>query len=663
MEVLRPDGSFWNVQTFPVLGEAGMVEGVVLVARDVTRHRQAEQALAESEEKYHLLFKGAPIGICIYDRNGRILEVNQACAQIMGTTVDRLLGFDLIKQPKDVDFVKAIAHSLDGRETRYEGFYISVTGRRKSCLKVDFAPLYSAAGDLIGGVAVGEDIIEQVRADRALRRSEEKYRRLFEGIPIGLFQVSKAGLVVDANAACAAIMRCREKGDLIGLDVRKFYVSLRDGHDLGRRFIAGGSVQNYETRLWRFDRSVAWVNISARAIYDPDGGIEWIEGSLEDITERKAGERRIEESEARFRGLAERSSDIIALFDKSCQPVFWSPSAERILGYSRRELMEMRSEELFPPSQYARMQNYIGDVLKNQVPDNFEVSMIQKGGAQAVVELTASAIHDGTQVSGIQFIGRDVTIRKEAEDALKKSHLELRRLSGHLEAAREQERMSIAREVHDDLGQAMTAIKFDLAWLKRKMREEESAEFREKIDASIGRVNGAIQAIKQIASHLRPEILNDLGLAAAMEWYLEDFRRRTGIDYEARIDGSALDEPDLGDKRSISIFRILQEALANVARHAAATEVFVSLHTAKDEVEFLVNDNGKGIDPKQINTNVSFGLIGIRERANSMGGEMTIFGRYGEGTTLRVRLPMNGKEEKQSQNSGGVSNSDRGRIV
>lgn len=639
-EVHHPGERFWRVRSFPVIGGNGELEGVVKVSRDITQHKKAEMALAASEEKYRRLFQSVPAGICFYDETGRILECNPSCEKITGTPRERLIGLNLLKTAKDADFVNAVAGSLTGHRTRYEGYYVSVTGRRKSFLKVDFAPLYDPGGAMIGGVAVGEDAIEQVLAEKAMRASEEKYRQLFEGLPIGLFHTTMDGRLIDLNQAALRILNCPGQGSLEGMDARRYYFNPRDTELLRYRLREKGYVENFETRFVRRDDSIIWVNISARAIYGMGGDIIAIEGSFQDITMRKDNENRLEESEARFRGLAERSSDIILLFDKSCRPVFWSPSSEQILGYSREALMSMRWEEFMTPVQYTRIRGYMASIFKNGHTQNFELPMIRKDGSETIIEWTATPVHNGMEVTGVQCIGRDITLRKKAEAALRKSHEELRSLSKHLEAAREQERMTIAREVHDDLGQALTAIKFDLAWLKRKLGSAEPEQMEEKIDMSIQMTNAAVQSVKQIASRLRPELLNDLGLEAAMEWYMDDFRKRTGIATQLKIDLGPLADVDIPNDLCISIFRVFQEALTNVARHSKATKLFVNFKYVGGGLHLWVHDNGQGIDQETVNTTESFGLVGIRERINALDGEMTITGAPGEGTTLKIKLPL-----------------------
>ena len=300
---------------------------------------------------------------------------------------------------------------------------------------------------------------------------------------------------------------------------------------------------------------------------------------------------------------------------------------------------------------YERMLLYLTQIIDQKVADSFEIAMVRKDGEKVIVEWAATPIYFGEKLTGIQFVGRDITTRKNAEAALHKSHEQLRNLSKHLEAAREQERTAIAREVHDDLGQLLTAIKFDLAWMKRHVPEGDTSALLEKVDMSMGLVNESLQSVKHISSRLRPEILSDLGLEAAMDWYLSEFRERTGIKCDSRIQQQAFSGDFICDALCISIFRIFQEALTNVARHSGATEAFVKLNQSDGWIDFQVIDNGVGIDKDAINDSQSFGLLGIRELVNAFGGSLELKGDSENGTALKIKLPAVGNtEERLAQN-------------
>jgi signal transduction histidine kinase len=212
----------------------------------------------------------------------------------------------------------------------------------------------------------------------------------------------------------------------------------------------------------------------------------------------------------------------------------------------------------------------------------------------------------------------------------------LRELAFHLEAVREEERMRIAREIHDELGQALTALKVDLARLAARMPREQPA-LVESARAMMGIAEGAIHSMRRIATDLRPAVLDDLGLMAALDWLALDFQERTGI--ACRLTASVSDL-SIGPEPATALFRICQEALTNVIRHACATRVTICLEEEGDTVLMAVQDDGRGITDSERANKKSLGLLGIRERAALLGGEATIAGQPGEGTRVTLRLPL-----------------------
>ena len=247
---------------------------------------------------------------------------------------------------------------------------------------------------------------------------------------------------------------------------------------------------------------------------------------------------------------------------------------------------------------------------------------------------------DGNIARAVHII-TDITERKRAEKELRDSREQLRNLSGHLQFVREQERTLIAGEIHDDLGQSLTALKMDISWLAKKLPKDQKP-LLEKLEAMAKLTSATLKTVRRISTELRPSLLNHLGLVAAIEWQAEEFQNRTGIGYKITIDPEDI---TLDEKCSTSIFRIFQETLTNVARHARATRVEVSLKEKAGTLELKVRDNGNGITKEQISDRRSFGLLGMRERANALAGEVEIKGAKGKGTTVMVRIPIE-KEQK-----------------
>jgi signal transduction histidine kinase len=232
-------------------------------------------------------------------------------------------------------------------------------------------------------------------------------------------------------------------------------------------------------------------------------------------------------------------------------------------------------------------------------------------------------------------IQRDITHRRQEENELLRSRQELRDLTARLQAVREEERTYIAREVHDELGQALTGLKIDLAWLKSRVADRPG--LAERVQSVIVRIDGAMDTVRRIATDLRPSVLDDLGLVAAVEWQTQEFERSTGI--TARLEVQAV-HSELNDKCATTVFRILQETLTNVARHARATGVHISLRVSTEVLALEVRDNGRGITESERASSRSLGLVGIRERAIACGGQLVIRGVRGHGTAVSVSIPL-----------------------
>jgi PAS domain S-box-containing protein len=232
-------------------------------------------------------------------------------------------------------------------------------------------------------------------------------------------------------------------------------------------------------------------------------------------------------------------------------------------------------------------------------------------------------------------IQRDITKRRQEENEILRSRQELRDLTARLQLVREEERTHIAREVHDELGQALTGFKMDLAWVKSRVADRPI--LLERVQSVIVRIEGAMDTVRRIATDLRPSVLDDLGLEAAVEWQAQQFERSTGVSAELKVRGV---HAELGDLAATTVFRILQESLTNVARHARATQVHITLHVADSVLMLEVRDNGCGISEAELNSSRSLGLVGVRERAIACGGELTIRSTPSRGTTVSVAIPL-----------------------
>jgi two-component system, NarL family, sensor histidine kinase UhpB len=241
------------------------------------------------------------------------------------------------------------------------------------------------------------------------------------------------------------------------------------------------------------------------------------------------------------------------------------------------------------------------------------------------------------RITGHLGIQRDITDRHLSAGEIAKSRAELRALASRLESVREEERTRIARELHDELGQALTGLKLDLAWMQRRLDRHSPSDLGQRCASLLARLDEVMVQVRRIVTELRPSVLDQLGLADAIEWQAQDFASRTGLALDLRID-CACDLPP--DAMASAVFRMLQEALNNIAKHANANRLTVALRTDGDSLLLDVSDDGRGITLEEQRGSHSLGLLGLRERAIAWGGTVTISGDTTSGTTVALRLPL-----------------------
>jgi signal transduction histidine kinase len=254
-------------------------------------------------------------------------------------------------------------------------------------------------------------------------------------------------------------------------------------------------------------------------------------------------------------------------------------------------------------------------------------------------------IHDGpNRIAGHFGIQRDVTDRHLAAEQLAASREELRALAARLQQVREEERTVIAREIHDELGQALTGLRLDMAWMTRGLAADH--KLSGQCASIIARIDGTLNSVRRIATELRPSVLDHLGLSAAVEWQVQEFGARTGIAIELDLCDDCLTPPNdaLPNDLGSSVFRILQESLTNVARHAHASHVAVTLDRTNTQIMLDVSDDGVGVPAGRLDGTASLGLVGMRERALACGGALSITSQPGGGTTVQLVVPVAGIE-------------------
>ncbi len=360
--------------------------------------------------------------------------------------------------------------------------------------------------------------------------------------------------------------------------------------------------QRIVTARWRAERAAVRANTELTQIFDTAA-------DAMRVVDREFNILRVNETFSALSGIAKEEA-----VGKKCHEVFWSNLCHT---------------------------NYCPLIRITENADHveFDSEKVRKDGVKipCIVIATPFRGPEGELIGIVQDF-KDISERKKFEQEIMQSHERLRDLASHLQVVREEERAFIAREVHDELGQALTALKMDTYWLRHRLPWEKQSLI-DKTHVMLKLIGRTVQSVKRICAQLRPGLLDDFGLTAAIEWEVGEFSKRTGIECEILSDPKDMVLPQ---SLSIAIFRIFQETLTNITRHANATKVRIILIKNANRLEMRIIDNGKGIEDHEVLEPKSFGIIGMRERAHYIGGKLSISGNN-KGTTVEVTIPIDQK--------------------
>jgi PAS domain S-box-containing protein len=356
---------------------------------------------------------------------------------------------------------------------------------------------------------------------------------------------------------------------------------------------------------------------------------------VRDVTERKLNEDKIR----LFFQATDNSVEAIGLSDIDKRIIYVNPAFEKLFGYKKTEIIGKKVSMIYPEETWEKMQKAIQNTEDGSLVG--ELTGKRKDGTLFPLSLSSSRIlNDDGNIIARMATHRDITEIKKAKEKMITYTEQLRSLSDHLTTIREEERLFLAREIHDGFGSSLTGLKMDLMMLKRNLinnyGDKTNSEILNNIQSMADLIDTTIVLMRRIVRELRPEILDELGLVEAVKWFIKEFEKRTYVKFHLTVFPRKI---NTDSKRSITIFRIFQEILINIARHSKATEATVVLRKQKEMIYLLVHDNGIGTKPEEITNKKSLGILGMQERALIFGGKLQIDSIAGQGTTVKVEIP------------------------
>jgi PAS domain S-box-containing protein len=487
-----------------------------------------------------------------------------------------------------------------------------------------------------------------------LRQSELQFRRLVEAMSIAVYVCDKSGIIQSYNNQAEELWGRKPK---LGDTSERYCGSLRlyspDGKLLSHEkskmeevLRTGVQAHDWEVVVERPDGSRITVLANISPLKNDEGELIGAVNCVQDITERKRAEVLVRENQQLLHLVLATLPVGVAVTDRAGDIVLANAASKRIWGDTIVSACE----------RWAQSKGFWHDSGKRIAPPDWPSVRALSEGHTSLNELIDIETFDGQQktiqnsstpirnaeglIVGAVIVIEDVTNRVRAEEALKNSHAQLRALTARLQSVREEEATRISREIHDDLGQKLTGLKMDLLRAERKIEVLGSSRLNSLLGTIVSAtelVDGITAAVQEIAANLRPEMLDKLGLSAALQWESRRFQERTGVLCEPHLPEI---DPNLSKVVTTALFRIFQECLTNVARHAHATKVEVELTLEDQRAALRVQDNGRGITDAEIANSESLGLLGLKERTALLGGEIAFRRAPEGGTIVTVRIPQ-----------------------
>jgi len=612
--------------------------------RDLTARKQAEEALRESEERWQFAIKGSGDGLWDWNVLINQLYFSPRWKALLGYGDDEIGNtldeWDKRLHPEDRERVyNELGRHFEGvapvflseyRLLCKDGNYRWMLGRGKTITR-------TAEGQPLRVVGTQTDITDRKSVEEELRESDERYRDLvnFSKNGVAIYEAAADGedfIIKDFNRAAESIDTVK-KDDIIGKSIFHVFPGIKEFglFEVLQRVWRTGVPERYPSTHYHDERISGWRD---NYVYRLSSGE--IVAIYNDVTESKQAEESLQKSEA----LLKEAQAVAHIghweLDPATMIPAWSEEIFHIFGIdpATGEPSFAAHHNLLHPDDWAILNNAVRATSTTGAPFEIEFRLLHPlKGVRWMLAIGRALRNDQGNINRLFGTAQDITNSKNTEKELEKSRQELRDLSERLINLREEERTLLAREIHDELGQALTALKMDLSWLSKKLPEGPHGE---KTASMLKLVDNTVNTVKRLSTELRPGLLDDLGLVAAMEWQAGEFQERTGIKTELSF------EPDdiiVDNEQATALFRIFQEVLTNVARHAAATRIDAYLRERDGVLELSVRDNGKGIEQTMINSSKSLGMIGMRERCHHLGGTVDIRGKPGKGTTVTVNLP------------------------
>lgn len=625
----------WIASYFPIMREAAKPVGIGVIVREITERKQAEEALRESEERLRLFIQHAPAAIAMFDRGMRYIAASQRWLSDFRLGNNDIIGRSHYDVFPDLPLRYKEVHQrcLAGAVESCEDDRFTLPDGTTAWFRWETHPWHDSLGQIGGIILFTELITERKQAEEALRESEERYRTLVELSPEAIF-INHGGRIVFANPACLRLLGAQTAEQLLGRSPFEFVPP--DAHEEVRGLIKGlleqGKSKSLTERKWvRLDGTTVDVEVTASVL--PFKGDTAIQVLVRDITERKRAAEALRVSRELLNNIINSSPSYIFGIDLKHRYILANNALAQLFGMQKEEILGKTEHDVFPKSIADRLAAANDRIMAIGTPQHFdEVVESKSGGLPRVVASVKFPLRDAEgKIRGLGGVATDITEHKRVEEALRDSVEQSHALSRRLVELQESERRQISRELHDEVGQILAGIKLTLESTQSSLEPPARASLAEAVEL----VDDLISRVRDLSLALRPSMLDDLGLLPTLNWHMGRYTKQTHVDVHFQHLGM---ERRFGSEIETAAYRIIQGALTNVAMHAHVKEVSVRCELQDNILLIEIEDHGTGFNPSRI-SRTSPGLSGMQERAEVLGGSLTIVSAPGTGTRITVRLP------------------------
>ena len=611
---------------------------------EVVQRREAEGELRRSEERLRLAAEATGFGFYNYSFETGTAYYSPEFLKLFGLPPNALLPLDAQLVAMAIhpsDHAAFLSHMSKANDPHGSGvldleYRIVRTDGETRWLKVRGRTTFlGSGGDARPFQASGivQDVTERRLAEEKIQEREESYRLILENSLQGVAIIQDGGITLCNETLCRMSGYSREEAYRMTQEQVLATVHPEDRPGVIESMQAilseGDERPAQVIRLMTKASALRWVEIlCARTIYR---GRPALQLSYIDVTEKKR-------AEVAYHSLVDNAMIGMAILQDG-RVIFANHALAEICGYSVSELLRLTREQIagIIQDEYREraLTNMSERLAGHEAPPSEKLRITRKDGTACWVEVQSVRIdHEGRPAAQMWF--KDVSAEKAADEQLRLAHKTMRNLAAHLLHAREEERRKVAQEIHDELGQTLAALKMDLPWIAKRLGGD-VARLREKIKVTIALGEQAIGTVQRVASDLRPKMLDDLGLEPALQWLGADFTRRTKIACKVTVD---VLPRAIGRNAATTLYRVIQEALTNIGRHSKAVHADVRLIFSDGMLNLQIEDDGIGITAEQATAPNSYGLIGLRERVEGLGGSLSISGEPRSGTILLAHIPL-----------------------